>query len=75
MPGTTPYRSRPVRCLYCENPLICAHCGKSFLLRSQAEHDSFYEPSAPVRCPHCSRIVRCRYCGATYSGSEDEYEH
>jgi DNA-directed RNA polymerase subunit RPC12/RpoP len=65
---------RTVKCLYCEQPLICAHCGRPFVLRDQAAHDSFYQSESVVRCPCCHGVLRCRSCGIAYTGGEGEYD-
>jgi hypothetical protein len=63
-----------IKCSFCEQPLVCNHCGKSFRPRHGETHVAVYQPDMEISCPECQHRLVCRACGFVYGETEGEEE-
>jgi len=62
-----------MKCVSCEQPLVCAECGRTFVPTSESAYREMHEPETPIACPACHALLVCRWCGHPYSGDEAEF--
>ena len=60
-----------MKCTSCEQPLVCAECGKAFRAPDESVYRATHEPESAVTCPVCEAPLVCRLCGYAYSGEAD----
>lgn len=63
-----------MKCVACEQPLVCSECGKAFEPAGEAPFRAMHEPEAAIICPSCDAPLVCKWCGHSYSGDAGEFE-
>lgn len=57
-----------MRCVYCENPLLCETCDTEFEPVTQEQYEALTRREVPVFCAVCEQILVCRWCKFPYDG-------
>jgi hypothetical protein len=61
-----------MKCSFCDAPLVCRECRRTYRPSSEAEYQANFEPETPVYCPHCEKLLVCNACGVPCGPVEDE---
>lgn len=60
-----------IKCSFCEQPLVCAACGRPFVPSSPESYAALSQPDMALFCPACEAQLVCKACGFVY-GEEEE---
>jgi hypothetical protein len=63
-----------MKCSFCEQPLVCRHCGQRFQPRRGEMHVAVFQPDMEISCPECQHVLICKVCSFVYGEDEDEQE-
>ena len=61
-----------MKCSFCEQSLVCRHCGKPFQPRRGETHVGVFQPDMQVSCPECQHVLTCKHCGFVYGEDQEE---
>jgi hypothetical protein len=61
-----------VACAYCEQPLICDHCGAEYTPPTQEHYEALSHREDAVLCPNCEQVLVCHWCKTPYDGAAEE---
>ncbi len=61
-----------MKCIYCNNPLVCESCSVDYEPRTPEEYETMARAEVPVDCPECESRLVCHWCKTPYDAAEIE---
>jgi len=63
-----------MKCIFCEQPLVCKTCNTRFRAQRGDTFAGIYQPEMRVACPACQHLLICKACGFAFGEDEQEDE-